>query len=85
MNELTRVLWEYAANYCLETCYSKDGKDNRAAAEQMAERAMEKLRKTCSPEDTGRLDALWDGLEEIRTEDMEAAFLCGFQFGLSFR
>lgn len=83
MDDLTRILWEYAAAYRLETCYSKDDKDNRTAAEQMAGKAMEKLQKTCSAENLDRLDALWSGLEEVRSEDMEAAFACGLSVGLS--
>lgn len=83
MNDLTRVLWEYASTYQLETCYNKANQENRKAAEQMAETALEKLQKTCPPEILDRLDALWSGLEEIRSEDMEAAFVCGLSVGLS--
>ena len=85
MDEITRVLWDYAAAYRLDTCYSKDDQDNRTAAARMAERALEKLRKTCTPENLDRLEALWSGLEELRCEDMEAAFVCGLHMGLCLR
>ena len=85
MNELTRVLWDYAREYRLDTCHQKEDRDNRRDAVQMVERTMEKFRETCPKELAERLDILWDELEEIRSDDMAAAFACGLHVGLSLR
>ena len=83
MDELTRVLWEYACKCRMEGCYDLSMKQARDEEEEMAGRNRAQLEE---------LDAAKDGLEKlcysldiIRTVDMEAAFTCGLQLGLALR
>lgn len=85
MDELTRFLWEYACQYRLEGCYDAVSQQNRAECERLAKRNRIKLEQLCSPEARKRLENFCDQLQDIHSEDMEAAFTCGLRLGLALR
>ena len=81
MDELTRVLWEYASDCRLESCYDQQMKKERRDGETTAERNMERLEEAGA---AGKeLEKLWEALVLVRSVDMEAAFTCGLRLGLS--
>ena len=83
MDELTRVLWDYACQCRLEGCYSLEMKTMREEEEKMTGRNREHMEKAgCPAKD---LENLWYSLEVIRTVDMEAAFTCGLRLGLALK
>lgn len=83
MDELTRILWDYACKCRLEGCYDLRMKTARAEEEEMAGRNHARLEALDGAED--RLEKLCYSLDIIRTVDMEAAFTCGLQLGLSLK
>ena len=83
MDELTRVLWEFAAACRLEGCYDLNMKKDREDGKTMAEWNLEHLKGTEIA--AKELENLWEALELVRSVDMEAAFTCGFRLGLSLR
>lgn len=85
MDELTRVLWEYAGQRCLEGCYDLEMRQERGENEQAAGRSREGLEKLCPSQTSEQIENLCYSLEVIRTVDMEAAFTCGLRLGLSLR
>ena len=83
MDELTRILWDYACRCRLEGCYSLEMKTMREEEEKMTGRNREHMEKAgCPAKD---LENLWYSLEVIRTVDMEAAFTCGLRLGLALK
>lgn len=85
MDELTRILWEYACKYRLESCYDRYMQEERKENEEVLQKNQEKLKNLCSVELWTKIDNLSDALETIRLIDEEAAFLCGLRLGLSLR
>ena len=85
MDELTHILWEYAGKYRLEGCYDMSAWKAREENEQAAGWNLEDLRRLCPSEALERVGVLMDCLENIRGEDVEAAFACGLRLGLSLR
>ena len=83
MDELTRILWDYACKCRLEGCYDLRMITARAEEEEMAGRNQARLEELDAAKDT--LDKLCYSLDIIRTVDMEAAFTCGLQLGLSLK
>lgn len=81
MDELTRVLWDYACQCRLDGCYDLQTKAAREEEEELAGRNRAHLEESGAEKDA--LESLWDGLELIRAMDMEAAFVCGLRLGLS--
>ncbi len=80
MDELTRILWEYACECRLEGCYDLQMKKAQQEEEEMVGRNLEKL--DCQAK---VLENLCYSLDIIRTVDMEAAFTCGLRLGLSLK
>lgn len=85
MDDLTRVLWQYASKYQLESCYDQSMQEERGDNENVMQRNQEKLKVLCSTELWERVENLFDASEILRTVDMEAAFTCGLRLGLSLR
>lgn len=83
MDELTRILWDYACECRLEGCYDLQMKKAREEEETMAHRNRARLEELDGAEDG--LEKLWYGLDIVRNVDMEAAFTCGLQLGLALR
>ncbi len=83
MDELTRILWEYACECRLEGCYDLQIKKALQEEEEMAGRNRESLEKADCQVET--LEKLCFSLDIIRTVDMEAAFTCGLRLGLSLK
>ena len=76
MDDLPRVLWQYASKYQLESCYDQSMQEEREDNENMMQRNQEKLKVLCSAELKERVENIFDALEILRTVDMEAAFTC---------
>ena len=85
MDELTRVLWEYACKYRLDGFYDRDSQHSREECTHAVCRNRELLEQACPPDLFQRVAALCDCAEELRLRDMEAAFACGFRLGSSLR
>lgn len=85
MQEVIRVLWEYASKYRLDGFYDRDAQQSRNECLRAVERNQEELEKLCPPELSRRVAALCDCAEELRLRDTEAAFTCGLRLGLSLR
>lgn len=85
MNELTRVVWEYASRYRIDSFYDRDAQLSREECVRAIGRNREALEQTCPPDIVQRVSALCDCAEELRLRDMEAAFACGFCLGSSPR
>lgn len=85
MDELTRVLWEYASRYRLDGFYDREGQESREECVRAVECNREELEKICPSIVFKRVDAICDCAEELRLRDMEAAFACGFRLGASLR
>ena len=83
MDELTRTLWEYASQCRLDGCYDMDMKKDREDGAAMADRNRERLEQVGAA--AKELENLWESLALVRSVDMEAAFTCGLQLGLSLR
>lgn len=84
MNELTRVLWEYAV--CrLEGCYDRDSQKERRECEEAVAWNWEQLEALCPSPVWKQVEALSGCLETIRSIDMEAAFICGLRLGQELR
>ena len=85
MDELTRVLWEYASQYRLDGFYDREAQLSREECACAVEKNRAALEELCPPDVFCRVSALCDCAEELRLRDMEAAFACGFQLGGSLR
>ena len=85
MDELTRILWEYACKYRLEGCYDLTMKEEREENEEAIDQCRKLLEKLCSAQALERAEELCYYLEVLRSVDQEAAFLCGLRLGLSLR
>ncbi len=85
MEEVIRVLWEYAGKYRLDGFYDRDAQQSREECVRSVCRNREELERACPPETLRRVAALCDCGEELRLRDMEAAFACGFRLGSSLR
>lgn len=85
MDEVTRVLWEYASKYRLDGFYDRDAQHSRDECAQAVVKNREELEKICPSIVFKRVDAICDCAEELRLRDMEAAFACGFCLGSSLR
>ncbi|MDE6260199.1 MAG: hypothetical protein K2M42_04960 [Oscillospiraceae bacterium] len=85
MDELTRVLWEYASQYRLDGFYDRENQHGREECTRAVHRNREELEKACPPDVFKRVSAICDCSEELRLRDMEAAFACGFRLGSSLR
>lgn len=83
MDELTRILWDYACRCRLEGCYDLSMKQERDEDEEMAGRNRARLEELGTAKK--ELETLCDCLELIRTVDMEAAFACGLRMGLALK
>lgn len=83
MDELTRILWDYACQCRLEGCYDLQMKQARQEEETMAERNRARLEELNGAKDG--LEKLCYSLDILRTVDMEAAFACGLQLGLALK
>ena len=78
MDELTRILWEYASDCRLEGCYDQQMRREREENEAAIDQSQRKLEVLC-PE---QAKDLFYYLEVLRAVDMEAAFSCGLRLGL---
>lgn len=85
MQEIIRVLWEYASRYCIDGFYDRDTQQSREQCTRAICLNREELEKICPPDISQRIDALCGCWEELRDGDMEAAFACGFRLGASLR
>ncbi len=85
MDELTRVLWEYASRYRLDGFYDREAQQSRDECARAVEQNRAALEELSPPDVLRRVSALYDCAEELRLRDMEAAFACGFQLGASLR
>ena len=85
MDDLTRVLRDYAFRCLLEGCYCAASREEREDSERMVGRNMELLQTMCSTETLDRVHILLETQEGIRAEDMDAAFACGLKVGLALR
>ena len=85
MDELTRVLWEYASSYRLEAFYGREGQEGREECTCAMEQNRAELKELSPPDLWKRVSALYDCAEELRLRDMEAPFACGFRLGASLR
>ena len=84
MEELTRVLWEYAA--CrLEGSYDREAQKERQECMEIADWNRSRLQAVCFPEALTWTENLCFCFETIRCIDMEAAFVSGLQLGLKLR
>lgn len=84
MDDLTRVLCDYAYDNLLESCYGIQGRRAQWDSRYQAERRIKKL---CvdRPELREDLEAIWEELALAAGEDMDAAFTCGLKVGLALR
>ena len=85
MQEIMRVLWEYASQYRLDGFYSRDAQQSRDECTWAVAQNREELEKICPPDVFERIAVICDCAEELRLRDMEAAFACGFCLGSSLR
>ena len=85
MDELTRILWEYAADCRLESCYDQQMKKEREENEEAIGWSRKKLEELCPSQALEQVENLCYYLEVIRAVDEEAAFTCGLRLGLSLR
>lgn len=85
MDELTRVLWEYASRYRLDGFYDREAQQSRDECARAVEQNRAALEELSPPDVFRRVSALYDCVEELRLRDMEAAFACGFRLGASLR
>lgn len=85
MQEIIRVLWEYASQYRLDGFYDRGAQQSREECVFAVAQNREELEKLCPPTVLQHVDALCDCAEELRLRDMEAAFACGFRLGASLR
>lgn len=85
MQEIIRVLWEYASQSRLDGFYDRDARQSREECVRAVGRNREELEKICPSIVFKRVDAICDCAEELRLRDMEAAFACGFRLGASLR
>lgn len=85
MDELTRVLWEYASKYRLDGFYDRDAQHSREESACAVEQNRAALEELSPPDLWKRVSTLYSCAEELRLRDMEAAFACGFQLGASLR
>ena len=83
MDELTRILWEYACKYRLESCYDRNMQEERQENEEAADFSRKKLEELCSSQALGQMEDLCYCMEVIHSVDEEAAFTCGLRLGLS--
>ena len=85
MQEIIRILWEYASQYRVDGFYDRDAQQSREECVRAVERNREALEQACPPDVFKRVSAVCDCAEELRLRDMEAAFACGFRLGSSLR
>ena len=85
MQEIIRVLWEYASQYRLDGFYSRDDQQSIDECTWAIAQNREELEKTCTPDVAERISTICDCAEELRLHDMAAAFACGFRLGSSLR
>ena len=85
MQEVIRVLWEYASQYRLDGFYDRDAQQSRDECVRAVANNRAELEKICPSIVFRRVSALCDCGEELRLRDMEAAFACGFRLGLTLR
>lgn len=85
MQEVIRVLWEYASKYRLASCYDRDAQQSRQDRAKYVVQNREELQKVCPPDVFQRVQILCGCWEELRDRDMEAAFTCGSWLGTSLR
>ena len=85
MQEVIRVLWEYASKYRLDAFYDRDTQKSREECACAVEKNRAALEGIGPPDVLRRVSALCDCAEELRLRDMEAAFACGFHLGTSLR
>ena len=81
MDDLTRVLCDYAYDNLLESCYGIQGRRAQWDSRYQAERRIKKL---CVDRPELR-EAIWEELALAAGEDMDAAFTCGLKAGLALR
>ena len=85
MDDLTRVLWKYAAECRLEACYDRTMQEERRENEQALSQNRKRLKELCPAPVLERVEDLCYYLEVLRAVDQEAAFACGLHIGLSLR
>lgn len=85
MEEVIRVLWEYASKYRLDGFYNRDAYLGREECAEAIIKNREELERICPSCIFKQVDALCDCSEELRQRDMEAAFACGFRLGTALR
>lgn len=85
MEELMRVLWEYASRYRLDGFYDRDAQRSREECAHAVAKNRAALEEFSPPDVLKRVSAICDCAEELRLRDMEAAFACGFRLGASLR
>ncbi len=85
MDEIFQVLWEYAAEHHLDSCYTTEGWQIKQGSERLVAQGKAALQDALSPELRTHLENLLEELNVIRREDLYAAFVCGLRLGLSLR
>lgn len=85
MDELTRVLWEYASSCRLDAFYDREAQQGREECVHAIECNRKILEQACPPELYESATIICECGEELRWRDMEAAFECGLRLGLSLR
>lgn len=85
MDELTHILWDYAADSRLEGCYDQQMKKERDENQEAAGWSREKLEELCPAQALEQVKNLCYYFEVLRAVNMEAAFTCGLRLGLSLR
>ena len=84
MDDLTRVLCDYAYDHLLESSYGIRSQMIQREKRYQAERRMNQL-CAAAPELRDELEAMWEELSVAAGEDMDAAFTCGLKVGLALR
>lgn len=85
MDELTRILWEYAGKCRLEGCYDRSMQEEREEHEKAIDWSRRKLAELCPAQALEQVENLCYCMEVMRAVDEEAAFTCGLRLGLSLR
>ena len=85
MQEVIRVLWEYASRYYIDSFYDREAQQSREESADAVCRNREALEQACPPDVFKRVSTICTCAEEVRLRDMEAAFACGFRLGSSLR
>ena len=84
MDDLTRVLCDYAYDNLLENSYGIRSRKIQRENQFQAERRLDRL-CAAHPELREELEDMLEELSMAAGEDMDAAFTCGLKVGLALR